>query len=306
MTPDGRFDIAYQNNVANSFDVNIHLARFGAFGNRLSDNALFTSQFNEFNASAPNVSMDNAGNAVVAYQMIPGGGSGTLPNAFDINVDRVNFAGFETGPVFATSTGVSFINNPGFPSQNPDIALDPSGTGLFVVAFDTQLLGAPRGDRTVQLDEVNGNGGILGVANLPAFPSNSSAAVSIDGNGGYMMTFSRNGGAFNTDVERVSGQLPIAPAAKDLALTPTIQLGQSATLTGSLTDAAGNANLTLTVNWGDSSKPDQSKPGLQPFAVTHKYTAPGTYKVHVTWSDNHGLSRSRDLVVTVNAPKTGP
>jgi hypothetical protein len=37
--------------------------------------------------------------------------------------------------------------------------------------------------------------------------------------------------------------------------------------------------------------------------VTHKYTVAGTYMVHVTWSDDHGLSRSRDLYVTVNAPK---
>jgi hypothetical protein len=80
-------------------------------------------------------------------------------------------------------------------------------------------------------------------------------------------------------------------------------VGQLATLTGSLMDASGNANLTLTVNWGDGSKPDQSKPGLKPFAVTHKYLKPGTYKVYATWSDDHGLSRSRDLFVTVNAPK---
>jgi hypothetical protein len=299
MTPDGRFDIAYQNNVAINFDVNIHLARFDAFARRLSDNALFASQFNEFNASSPNVSMDNSGNAVVAFQAIPGGGSGTAPNAFDIAYERLNSGGFQTGAGSISGTGVSFINNPGFPSQVPDIALDPSGTGMFVVAFDTQLLGAPRGDRTVQLDEVNGNGAIIGVGNLPAFPSNSGAAVSIDGQGGYMMTFSQNGGSFNTSVRGIFGHLPIAPAAKNLALTPTIQAGQSATLTGSLTDAAGNANLTLTVNWGDGSKPQQSKPGTKPFAVAHKYLKPGTYKVHATWSDDHGLANSRNLSITV-------
>jgi hypothetical protein len=84
-----------------------------------------------------------------------------------------------------------------------------------------------------------------------------------------------------------------------------VQAGEPAHLTGSLTDAAGNKNLTLTVNWGDGPKPDQSKPGLMPFAVTHKYLKTGIYKVHVTWSDDHGLSRSWDLYVTVNDPKKG-
>jgi hypothetical protein len=141
--------------------------------------------------------------------------------------------------------------------------------------------------------------------NLGAFPNNNHPAISIDGHGGYMWTFTANVGNPTTpqQVWAIYGQLPIAPAATNLKLTPTVQAGQPATLTGSLTDAAGNANLTLTVDWGDGSKPDQSKPGLKPFAVTHKYTVAGTYKVHATWSDNHGLSRSRDLFVTVSAPK---
>ena len=95
--------------------------------------------------------------------------------------------------------------------------------------------------------------------------------------------------------------LPVAPAAQNLALTSPIKAGQSATLSGQLVDADGDTNLTLTVNWGDGSKPQQSKPGTKPFALKHKYAHAGTYTVHVTWTDSTGLSNSRDLKVTVKA-----
>jgi hypothetical protein len=250
--------------------------------------------------------MDNAGNAVVAYQTVFAGGSGKFFNNFDIAVDRITSNGSELGGPAITETGIA-TDKPGFASSSPDIALDPNGTGMFVVGFETQLLGATQGNLTVQVDEVNPSGNIIYWANLPAYPNNYQPAVSLDANGGYMMTFTANLGRGTPpeQVWAVLGQLPSSPAAKNLALTPTIQAGQLAHLTGSLTDASGDKNLMLTVNWGDGSKPDQSKPGLKPFAVTHKYLKPGVYKVHATWTDDHGLSRGRDLFVTVNDPKKG-
>jgi hypothetical protein len=303
MTPDGRYDIAYQDRQSLSVQPNIRLARYGEFGDQLSDQELSSTLAG---AWAPSVSMDNAGNAMVAYQKVFEGGSGKFFNNFDIEVDRITSNGFELGGPAITETGIAY-NNPGFASDSPDIALDPNGTGIFVVSFETQLLGATQGNRTVQIDEVNASGNIIYWANLAAYPNNYQPAVSLDANGGYMMPFTANlgRGTVPEQVWAVLGHLPSSPAAKDLKLTPTVQLGQLATLTGSLTDASGDKNLTLTVNWGDGSKPDQSKPGLKPFAVTHKYDKAGTYKVHATWSDDHGLSRSRDLVVTVDAPKTG-
>jgi hypothetical protein len=138
-------------------------------------------------------------------------------------------------------------------------------------------------------------------------PQDTVAVSSAGITGNFLVTYTAvdqsNGG---TNINGRYGQVSFAPAAKNLALTPTIEAGQLAHLTGSLTDAAGNKNLTLTVNWGDGSKPQQSHPGLKPFDVTHKYLKPGIYKVHATWSDNHGLSNSRDLFITVKpAPKKG-
>ena len=70
-------------------------------------------------------------------------------------------------------------------------------------------------------------------------------------------------------------------------------------------DADGDTNLTLTVDWGDGSKPQQSQPGIKPFAVTHKYAHAGTYTVHVTWTDSTGLSNSRDLKIKVEEGQVG-
>src|SRR5262249_10942825 len=141
---------------------------------------------------APNISVDNAGNAVVAYETVWSGGSGRfVSNAYDIAVTKVSSAGvtdpdaLPSNTIAITYTGIA-VNAPGINSTLPDIALDPSGTGMFVVAFNTQLLGAPVGYRTVQVDEVNGNNGsIMYWYNEPAFPNNVGPAVSLDANGGY-------------------------------------------------------------------------------------------------------------------------
>ena len=68
-------------------------------------------------------------------------------------------------------------------------------------------------------------------------------------------------------------------------------------------DGDGDTNLTLTVDWGDGSQPQQSQPGLQPFKLKHKYTQAGTYTVRVTWTDSTGLSNSRDLTIKVKKAK---
>jgi len=60
------------------------------------------------------------------------------------------------------------------------------------------------------------------------------------------------------------------------------------------------------VDWGDGSHPQQSQPGVQPFAVKHKYRHAGTYTVHATWTDSTGLSNSRDLTLVVTPKHAKP
>jgi hypothetical protein len=92
---------------------------------------------------------------------------------------------------------------------------------------------------------------------------------------------------------------PFFPAATNLALTGSIRAGQSATLTGQLTDGDTNQVLSLTVNWGDGSPVSQSTPNRAPFDVSHEYDAPGTYIVIATWTDQLGRHNAREMKVTV-------
>jgi hypothetical protein len=92
---------------------------------------------------------------------------------------------------------------------------------------------------------------------------------------------------------------PFFPAATDLALNHSLRAGQRATLSGRLIDADPREVLSLTVNWGDGSAPMQSTPNRAPFHLTHRYEAPGTYEVLVTWRHSVGRHRSRHLTLTV-------
>jgi hypothetical protein len=71
MSPDGRFDIAYEVGQHGGGDEVIHFARYSAAGALLSDQSLFFAQSAALN---PSVAMDNAGNAMVAYQEVHFGG----------------------------------------------------------------------------------------------------------------------------------------------------------------------------------------------------------------------------------------
>jgi hypothetical protein len=91
-----------------------------------------------------------------------------------------------------------------------------------------------------------------------------------------------------------------APAAKDLKLTQPAPGSRYVTLTGQLTDADPAAKLTLTVDWGDSTKPQAVQPGFKPFSLKHQYGKKGAYTVRAVWTDlKTGQSNSQDLSLTV-------
>src|SRR5262249_34939164 len=143
-----------------------------------------------------------------------------------------------------TFSGIAFRDTAPVNNVLPSVALSPSG-GSFVVAYDTNLLGVP-GNKTVEVSEVNAANNVVGVANLPAFPNNFSPALSSAGNGEYLLTFDAGvGGGADRNIHGRFGNLPVAPAAKDLKLPRTIQAGQSANLSGQLVDGNGDKKLTL-------------------------------------------------------------
>jgi hypothetical protein len=119
-------------------------------------------------------------------------------------------------------------------------------------------------------------------------------------------TFSRSGAAtitfFNiTTLNPLKGpRAGSPPAAQDLALTDTVQVGDLATLSGQLVDDNPDAQLQLEVDWGEGSDPDVIQPGLDPFSLQHSYAQAGTYTVRAIWTDlATGESNSRDLTIQV-------
>jgi hypothetical protein len=92
---------------------------------------------------------------------------------------------------------------------------------------------------------------------------------------------------------------------QDAALTPAIDEGDTATLSGRLVDPDSQDVLTLTVDWGDSSPVEVFHPGRQPFQVTHRYLdnppgdPAGSYTVRFSWTDGHGVVRSDSRTITV-------
>jgi hypothetical protein len=285
MTPDGRFDIAYQT------DGLAHLALYSASGVKQNDVQIFSSMGSIF----PTVAMDNAGQAVVAYEGRHPGGTGESFSQFDVEVQRFDTLGNSVGFTIITLDGISGphpVNN-----TRPVVTLAPTG-GSYAVAWNKDF-SSSAGARTVELAEVNSSNVIVGALILPVAVEDVSPALSIAGSGTYLLTYDRFFTNIDRDIDGRFGKLPVAPAAQNLALTPGILAGQSATLTGQLFDGDGDTHLTLTVNWGNGSKPQQSQPGTKPFALVHQYLRPGIYTVHATWTDSTGLSNSRDLTVTV-------
>jgi hypothetical protein len=274
----------------------IDLAEFGPDGTGFG---VATAASGFARVSEPSIAVNDGDSVVIAYEFNIGGTNGGLSA---IEAQRFSYGSERPvgAPIVVTS------NTGTFPSR-PSVALLTNGLtdtqGPFVVAYNT--------------GSAFGSGNNFGAQVLVFGTFDSSTGISpfleLDNifdasQGGFspVVSSSRSDGKFLLTYTTVNGNIAgrydqalIAPAAQNLALTPTIQAGQLAHLTGQLTDAAGNANLTLTVNWGDGTLPQQSKPGLKPFDVTHKYLKPGIYKVHATWSDDHGLSNSRDLFITV-------
>jgi hypothetical protein len=145
-----------------------------------------------------------------------------------------------------------------------------------------------------------GTDAIVGTfAGLPV----DGSTFTVIGPGGRTQRFDINyhGGNGGNDV--VIRHINTATLAPGLAITPGIQEGQVAHLTGHLVDPDGGDRLTLVVDWGDGSKPQTFHPGENDFDITHRYrdnpTGTSQYVVHTSWFDNHGAGNSRDLPITV-------
>jgi hypothetical protein len=196
MTPDGRFDVAYEYAFSPT-DHDVYLKRFANTGAPLGLSTVAASVLFE---SAPSVSVDDGGNAVVAYQKQQVGGG------IFVEARRVNSSGF-TAPNEITIAG-----NNGF-ALTPSVAVSRSG-GAFVVAYiTTPTTGGEFNIPTVYVTEVNAGDKVTGTFSAGAYEF--APAVSIDGSGHYLLTYQSRDGSASTAYAR-SGALPqftLGPAA---------------------------------------------------------------------------------------------
>jgi hypothetical protein len=96
-----------------------------------------------------------------------------------------------------------------------------------------------------------------------------------------------------------------APMIINDTLTPQIDEGGYATLSGQLVDPDRRDHLTLRVNWGDGSPVQDYHPGRRRFSFDHQYLDDGVYDVQFTWIDEHGAfnTRTHQVVVHEVAPQ---
>jgi hypothetical protein len=183
----GNFDVAYQTQAHGSTQEDVRLDRFDAQGGLLGSLPIANSGARE---RRPSVAMDDAGNAIVAYEKLVG-------SDFDIKAKRVSIAGVAGSEINIRNTTAQ--------ERNPTIALERTG-GSFVVAYETDLLGVP-GNRTVEVAEFDPSN-VRGLTlNLPAFPNSSAPALSINGQGDYFLTFTAGDGGTDKNVHFRRGHL---------------------------------------------------------------------------------------------------
>src|SRR5262249_52288804 len=145
----------------------------------------------------PSTAMDNAGNAVIAFQTIDHGFGNTSHLAFNIHSIRVSSNGTNDGDRNITFGGNS---NPGDNNVEPSVALSPT-SGSLVVAWDSIPVNNPGSLETIGVAEVNGSGVITLNGTLPASPTNTRPAVSVNSNGGYLLTHDALNSAGHRDID---------------------------------------------------------------------------------------------------------
>jgi hypothetical protein len=162
MAPGGRFDIAYAQQFS-GFDWNIYTSQYDSSGNLLHGGIGINTDSNP--EAAPAIAIDNAGNAVVAYQEFNG-------TNWMINANRLSAAGVVVDLIPVQDVA-------GVDLTQPSVALAPT-TGQFVVAYQAS-------DDGVGVTEVGSNDAPLATLSVAANATNPAA--SIDGFGRYTVTF---------------------------------------------------------------------------------------------------------------------
>ena len=162
MSPDGRFDVAYQLQLSNT-DVVVLASRYTASGGVLPGLFETSGGLNE----SPKIAMDNQGNAVIAYQTWNG-------SNWDVAADRLSNTGVVGNEINVAST---FANE----DISPSVALE-GNAGAFVVAYDSDAIGTG-----VKVSEVNSSNVVIDT--FSAGQSRFFPAVSINAQNEFLVTY---------------------------------------------------------------------------------------------------------------------
>jgi hypothetical protein len=163
MTPDGRFDVAWED----AFSATDHDIRMNSYSSFAQLTGSFGITFSSFNESSPSIAMDRFGNAVVAWEQAGGNGG------HDIRARRVSSVGIQTSDFNVASTSLD--------ERVPSVALNRNGGG-FVVGYQVMSNQPTR----VRLAEMSASNTLVSTFD---FDHSFDAAVSMDANNNYMLTY---------------------------------------------------------------------------------------------------------------------
>jgi hypothetical protein len=165
MTPDGRFDVAWEVAISASDHI-IALNQYDASGNLLDTRGI--AENNDFNAE-PSVSVDNSGNAVVAWFHVDSFGD------WNIQDRRVSALG---GQGIVTTFGATPFGT------KPSVALERTG-GAYVLVYDGSTSTAG-----VQVAEVSASDHV----SIFSAGDRRGASVSINPSNQYLITYTSTDG----------------------------------------------------------------------------------------------------------------
>jgi hypothetical protein len=167
------------------------------------------------------------------------------------------------------------------------------GTDTFHVGSFTDTLDTIQGPLTV-----NGEGGtdslFINDQGSTTAHTYSITATSVARSGAATINYT---GIENLQLNK--GPTVSPPLIADMTFSKTIVAGTAASLSGHLVDSDKADNLSLTVDWGDGSKPTHITPDRAAFTVKHAYAKAGKYTVRAIWTDSTGDSNFKDLSLAV-------
>jgi hypothetical protein len=172
MAPSGAFDIAYEHFEPSTFG-DIWMDRYDGKGKFIDLKKVNTDAQVE---TLPSVAVDNAGNAVVAYEVLIN--QGDIPLA-DIWANRVGHDGTVIKPDI-------FVQHQGW---SPSVALEPAGGPFAVASISNPYV-------QFQVTEISGSN--TPMANNGPY-SGSYPAISVDGSGRLLATYQHENAAFGPD-----------------------------------------------------------------------------------------------------------